>query len=181
MRRKCDFKHMRTANALIRAFAVRLQNQWKLIYVSMESKCPNETLNMCGIMWIRTFCACSKTRFTWRGPSEAYLFVAYPVCLWENTLGRCIHRCNNLNFVTSCLHLLYTIPTPSGRPPWLSRKRVWRWSGGRGFDPLQVRQHSFVETDHKMFSKVILFLSAESSRAVVSFWRRNVHKYWLTA
>ena len=144
--------------------------------ITVKSMSWSITTNWC---WIRSLLTLSQMRIkhSHRGwPSEAY-----PVCLWENTLGCCIHRCNTFNFVTSCLHLLYTIPTPSGRPPWLSRKRVWRWSGGCGFDPLQVRQHSFVETDHKMFSKVILFLFAESSRAVVSFWRRNVHKYWLTA
>ena len=33
----------------------------------------------------------------------------------------------------------------------------WR-SGGRGFDPRRVRQHSFVEIDHEIFSTVILSL-----------------------
>ena len=31
----------------------------------------------------------------------------------------------------------------------------WR-PGGRGFDPRQGRQHSFAETDHEIFSTVIL-------------------------
>ena len=48
----------------------------------------------------------------------------------------------------------------------------WR-SGGRGFNPRRGRQHSFVEIDHEIFSTVIL--SADSRRAVVSFWRKNVH------
>ena len=34
----------------------------------------------------------------------------------------------------------------------------WR-PGGRGFDPRQGRQHSFVEIDHEIFSTVILSLS----------------------
>ena len=33
----------------------------------------------------------------------------------------------------------------------------WR-RGGRGFDPRRGRQHSFVETDHELFSMVILSL-----------------------
>ena len=33
----------------------------------------------------------------------------------------------------------------------------WR-SGGRGFNPRQSRQHSFVEIDHEIFSTVILSL-----------------------
>ena len=52
--------HLRS---LIRAFAVRKQNLWILKNVSMESKCPDETLRMCKMVWIRTFCACSKTLF----------------------------------------------------------------------------------------------------------------------
>ena len=33
----------------------------------------------------------------------------------------------------------------------------WR-PGGRGFNPRQGRQHSFVEIDHEIFSTIILFL-----------------------
>ena len=33
----------------------------------------------------------------------------------------------------------------------------WR-PGGRGFNPCRDRQHSFVETDHEIFSTVILSL-----------------------
>ena len=33
----------------------------------------------------------------------------------------------------------------------------WR-PGGRGFNPRRGRQHSFVETDHEIFSTVILSL-----------------------
>ena len=40
---------------------------------------------------------------------------------------------------------------------------------GRGFNPRRGRQHSFVEIDHEIFS------TADSRRAVVSFWRKNVH------
>ena len=49
----------------------------------------------------------------------------------------------------------------------------WR-PGGRGFNPRRGRQHSFVEIDREIFSTVIL-PSADSRRAVVSFWRKNVH------
>ena len=38
----------------------------------------------------------------------------------------------------------------------------------------------FMEIYHEIFSKVILFPSTDSRRVVVSFWRKNVHKYWLT-
>ena len=55
----------------------------------------------------------------------------------------------------------------------------WR-PGGCGFNPRQGRQPSFVEIDHEIFSTVIL-PSADSRRAVVSFWRKNVHNTWLTA
>ena len=70
----------------------------------------------------------------------------------------------------------------------------WR-PGGRGFNPRQGPQHSFMEIDHEIFSTVILSLpliqegqfsvsdifyghslpSADSRRAVFSFWRKNVH------
>ena len=43
-----------------------------------------------------------------------------------------------------------------------------------------VRQHSFVEIDQEIFSTVILPY-ADSRKSFVSFWRKNVHKYWLTA
>ena len=36
------------------------------------------------------------------------------------------------------------------------------------------RQHSFVEIDHEIFSGVILSLP-EVRRAVVIFWRKNMH------
>ena len=36
------------------------------------------------------------------------------------------------------------------------------------------RQHSFVETDHEIFSRVILSLS-DLRRAVIIFWRKNMH------
>ena len=36
------------------------------------------------------------------------------------------------------------------------------------------RQHSFVEIDHEIFSRVILSLP-DLRRAVVIFWRRNMH------
>ena len=32
------------------------------------------------------------------------------------------------------------------------------WSGKQGFDPCWVRQHSFLEIDHEIFSMVLLFL-----------------------
>ena len=50
----------------------------------------------------------------------------------------------------------------------------WR-PGGCGFNPRRGRQHSFVEIDHEIFSTIILSLPLISRRAVVSFWRKNVH------
>ena len=32
------------------------------------------------------------------------------------------------------------------------------WSGGRGFEPCPIQQHSFVEIDHEIFSMVIFSL-----------------------
>ena len=50
---------------------------------------------------------------------------------------------------------------------------------------IPARCHTFVEIDHKIISTVILLLSAESfmkpSRVVVSYKRKYVHYYWLTA
>ena len=49
----------------------------------------------------------------------------------------------------------------------------WR-PGGRGFNPRRGRQHSFVEIDHEIFSSHSL-PSADSRRAVVGFWQKNMH------
>ena len=40
------------------------------------------------------------------------------------------------------------------RPRWLS----WTRAGGHGFNPRRPQQHSSVEIDHEIFSKVILSL-----------------------
>ena len=45
--------------------------------------------------------------------------------------------------------------------------------GGRGFNPRRGQQHSFMEIDHEIFSSHSL--PSASRRAVVSFWRKNVH------
>ena len=50
----------------------------------------------------------------------------------------------------------------------------WR-PGGRGFNPRRGRQHSFVEIDHEIFSTSHSLPSADSRRAVVSFWQKNVY------
>ena len=52
----------------------------------------------------------------------------------------------------------------------------WR-PGGRGFNPCQGRQHSFVAIDREIFSTFYghSLPSADSRRAVVSCWRKNVH------
>ena len=47
----------------------------------------------------------------------------------------------------------------------------WR-PGGRGFDPLRGRQHSFMEIDHEIFSTVILsFLLIQEGQLSVSVER----------
>ena len=50
----------------------------------------------------------------------------------------------------------------------------WR-PGGRGFNPSRGRQHSSVEIDHENIFYGHSPPSADSRRAVVSFWRKNVH------
>ena len=48
---------------------------------------------------------------------------------------------------------VYTI---TSWPRWLSWMRRPTRPGGRGFNPRQGRQHSFMEIDHEIFSMVIL-------------------------
>ena len=45
--------------------------------------------------------------------------------------------------------------------------------GGNGIN--QIKRHSFVEIDHEIDHEIYPIY------AVVSFWQKNVHKYWLTA
>ena len=40
---------------------------------------------------------------------------------------------------------------------------------------------SFIENDHKTISMVILSPSAESRRALVSYWQKYVHKVLVTS
>ena len=49
-------------------------------------------------------------------------------------------------------------------------------SGDRRFDLRRVRQHLFLETDHKIFLYGHSLPSSDSVRAAISFWRKNVHK-----
>ena len=42
------------------------------------------------------------------------------------------------------------------------------------------QQHDFVEIDHVIFSSHFL-PSSDLRRAIVSFWQKNAHKYWLSA
>ena len=50
-------------NWIIWAFVVHKQNNWILKSISVESKCPDDTLRNCRIMWIRAFCASSRALF----------------------------------------------------------------------------------------------------------------------
>ena len=53
----------------------------------------------------------------------------------------------------------------------------WR-PGGRGFNPHQGRQHSFVEIDREIFSAVILSLPLIQEG---QFLAKECAQYWLTA
>ena len=58
------------------------------------------------------------------------------------------------NLTLHCLHI------PEHRPASVAQLDApsdWR-PGGRGFNPRRGRQHSFEETDHEIFSTVILSL-----------------------
>ena len=48
-----------------------------------------------------------------------------------------------------------------------------QYADGHGFDP-RVQQQSFVEIGHEIISMAFL-PTADSSRAVVSYWRKDVH------
>ena len=55
----------------------------------------------------------------------------------------------------------------------------WR-PGGRGFNPRRVRQHSFVEIYHEIFSTVILSLPL-IQEGQLSVYGEECAQYWLTA
>ena len=46
---------------------------------------------------------------------------------------------------------------------------------------IPARSHTSVEIDHEIISTVILLPSADSRRVVISYKRKYVHNYWLTA
>ena len=53
----------------------------------------------------------------------------------------------------------------------------------RGFNPQRVRQHSFVEIDHEIFSTVILSLQLILllKKSSFQFLAKDCAQYWLTA
>ena len=57
---------------------------------------------------------------------------------------------------------------------------VAQWSGGREFEA-PVQQHSFVETDHEIFSTVILSLPLIQEGKLSVTCKRMCTEYWLTA
>ena len=57
----------------------------------------------------------------------------------------------------SSMRLLHYTDLEPASVAQLAAPSVWR-SGGREFNPRRGRQHSFMETDHEIFSTVILFL-----------------------
>ena len=78
-----------------------------------------------------------------------------------------------LNFVWShfVLNSAEEKPAPVAQ---LDAPSDWR-PGGRGFNTRRGLQHSFVEIDREIFSTGHSLPSADSRRAVVSFWWKNVH------
>ena len=56
-----------------------------------------------------------------------------------------------------CHFLTSDVQTVGASVAHLDAPSDWR-PGGRGFNPRQSRQHSFVEIDHEIFSTVILSL-----------------------
>ena len=63
-----------------------------------------------------------------------------------------------------------------GQPRWLSLIRSDWWSGDRRFEPCQVWQHSFMKTDHEIYSTVILSLSrVQEGQLSVSGKRMSTH------
>ena len=77
-------------------------------------------------------------------------------------------------------HIYFSVKAYVVRLRWLSWMRVWLVSRRLQVQHCGVHQHSSVEIDLDIFSTVILS-SADSRRAVVNFWWKNGHKYWLTA
>ena len=45
----------------------------------------------------------------------------------------------------------------------------------------QLDHITFIKTDNEILSMVILPLQLIQGRAVISYWWKNVHKYWLTS
>ena len=74
-----------------------------------------------------------------------------------------LHTINYELFIQDGLELIL-VPASVAQ---LDAPSDWR-PGGRGFNPCQGRQHSFVEIDREMFSTYLP--SADSRRVVVSFW-----------
>ena len=92
--------------------------------------------------------------------SVAQWFMSYPLFF-----------CVTHMLVHTNTHTTYTL-----RPWWLSQICIQLVI--MRFDLCRVREHSFV---HEIFSMVVFPPSADSRRAVVSFWWKNVHKLiWLT-
>ena len=63
-RSNCAFEQAAHPRSLIRAFAYCKQIHCILWSVSRESKCPDETLRMCRMMWIHTCCCMFEGTFS---------------------------------------------------------------------------------------------------------------------
>ena len=76
-----------------------------------------------------------------------------------------------MNFPFTCRVLLHVEPASVAQ---LDAPSNWR-PGGRGFNPHWDRQHSFMEIWSWNIFYGHFLPYADSRRAVVSFWRKNVH------
>ena len=84
-----------------------------------------------------------------------------------------LHGCSRLD---SCAVRTWPLLSAyvSSWPRWLSWMRVRLETRRLRVQSPPRSANSFVEIDHEIFSTVILS-SADSRRAVVSFWRKNMH------
>ena len=89
--------------------------------------------------------------------SLSYIRLPPDMALWLALSGSNYPCLEQLYIVLKMLELLRIQLYIAGLGGAVGCASDWR-PGGRGFDPRRGRQHSFVETDHEIFSTVILSL-----------------------
>ena len=115
----------------------------------------------------------SKYMYIWN-----HLFFTLLNHIYSPTFNTFMHMFSKTTWYQKC----YKIVKPQPMGVYLCSFSVAQlgahptWSGGPRFDPLQVRQHSFVDIDNEIFATVILSLPL-IQEGEISFWRKNVHKY----